>query len=301
MITMTSGNNVRGWVAANLARVAQFLSLIARVGKSTEYGEQIHRPWFVVLLSVSVVPGTVFASHAAIGVEKYARPYAMLLTPVIGILALVVGALIFSTSSSKHRAIKTLVFAFFAMMVWGAYGRWSFHQYSLLVDQLCSEAGLYVYETVDADGFIGESSINGWADEGFLYVERKAENGLKRMYSLRNGQPHTEIVDRFVSRYEIKREPGSSAGQGIKRFGAAVVDRETGAVLGMYINFTIPPSPLERKLKFLPVSSSNWVCGHNYFDRTGFVRSIKSDHPFGFFDLVTSTIRPISRSKGAKP
>ncbi|MGH8120044.1 MAG: hypothetical protein ACRESK_05445, partial [Gammaproteobacteria bacterium] len=73
---------------------------------------------------------------------------------------------------------------------------------SLKARKLCrEEAGLHVYKTVAAEGFLGDISIDYWAKYGFRYVESYFQR-RKTIFTLQDGTIVRETVPEFISRYE---------------------------------------------------------------------------------------------------
>jgi len=133
---------------------------------------------------------------------------------------------------------------------------WDVYQISREAERLCrDEAGLHVYKTVEAEGFVGVTDIEYWSQYGFLYVENETIIGGKKRYSIQDGDVVKEKVNSFISDYEYiqKREVVDKS---FSRGRLLIENRKTKEVLGEIISFGIYPGWLDRRL--LGVLSFTW-------------------------------------------
>src|SRR3990172_9133686 len=101
------------------------------------------------------------------------------------------------------RIISILVLWAFTIVV--AY--WDVYQISKEARRLCKEeAGLHVYKTVKAEGFICSTNIDYWAKYGFQYVESLYKEGKKTRFTLNQGKVTSETIPAYISRYEYARD-----------------------------------------------------------------------------------------------
>lgn len=156
-------------------------------------------------------------------------------------------------------------------------------------ERLCKEqAGLHVYKTVDAEGFLGDSTIEFWSKYGFKYVESGGGNLMSR-YTLQNGKARHERVQEFISRYELKKgENHVVFGKHFARSSEVVIDRQSGVVLGDLVYFAIYPGMFDSF--FIGVTGtgsgfSPWHCGNEPTKGQEVLR-------LGGTDVVLATIRP---------
>ena len=103
-------------------------------------------------------------------------------------------------TSPSLRWVVTLVIA--GVML--ALPLWDVFAISREAGKLCSEqAGLKVYRTVEADGFLGDSSIEIWSKFGFSYVESGGGDKMSR-YTMQYGKAVHQRIQEFISRYQSK-------------------------------------------------------------------------------------------------
>lgn len=108
--------------------------------------------------------------------------------------------------------------------------------------QLCKkDAGIFVYETVEVDGFYDDTS-HWWrqlAESDYQFVESR-DNTFGGLYRVeRDGEnlKHSEI-ERPTARYHYKELASHlPATHQVKKFERVVVDQENGEVLGRYLNY----------------------------------------------------------------
>ncbi|MBI2994130.1 MAG: hypothetical protein HYY48_08150 [Gammaproteobacteria bacterium] len=112
--------------------------------------------------------------------------------------------------------------------------------------RLCTaEAGVRVYKTVQAEGFLGDSGIEYWANYGFRYVEAEFRGGNKRRYELLDGKRKESEISEIISRYEVKTEFIYTIPH-FTKIRTIVSDRHTGGIMGQLILFNIYPGRLDR-------------------------------------------------------
>ena len=82
------------------------------------------------------------------------------------------------------------------------------YQISKEAERLCrEEAGLHVYKTVEAEGFLGSvSGIEKWSKHGFQYVEGLYKKGQKTRAMMREGEIIYEPIQIYTSRYASTKE-----------------------------------------------------------------------------------------------
>jgi hypothetical protein len=161
--------------------------------------------------------------------------------------------------------------------------------------RLCKEqAGLHVYRTVSAEGFVGDSAIDFWSKYGFKYVESGGGNMMSR-YTFQDGKATHERVQEFIGRYELKKGDNHVAiGKYFARSSEIVVDRQTGEVLGDLVYFAIYPGAFDSVVLHLTGTGSGfspWHCGNESTKGEDVLR-------LGGTDVVLATIRPRKNSDG---
>lgn len=156
---------------------------------------------------------------------------------------------------------------------------------SLKARKLCrEEAGLHVYKTVEAEGFLGATDIEHWSQLGFKFVEHDLL-GKKTRYSILNGKVIKEEPNTLISRYEITTtleviETPFNRGRKI------IKDRITNEVLGEIVSFAIYPGWLDSKL--LGLVGFTWSpagCDGDYVP-------MPQKSTLNFTDLITAVIIP---------
>lgn len=130
--------------------------------------------------------------------------------------------------------------------------------------KLCkAQAGLKVYRTVEAEGFLG-GAIEYWSRYGFSYVESGGGDKMSR-YTMKDGKVVHQRIQEFISRYQSKTgESGVVIAPHFSRSSDQVVDRQTGEILGELIVLSIYPGWLDNALIGLTGAGSGfspWHCG----------------------------------------
>ena len=157
---------------------------------------------------------------------------------------------------------------------------------SLKARKLCrEEAGLHVYKTVEAEGFLGATDIEYWSQLGFKYVEHDFL-GKKTRYSMLNGRVVKEELNTLLSKYEFVTTLeviDAPFNRGIKM----IKDRVTNEVLGEIVSFAIYPGWLDsRLLGLLGFTWSPAGCDGDYFPRP-------QKATLNVTDLITAVIVPM--------
>jgi hypothetical protein len=112
-------------------------------------------------------------------------------------------------------------------------GRYHFHG-------LCEkDAGLYIYETAQVDGFYFKDGGSGQAMEflskGFEYLEATADiNKLARYYLNDHGELEKTHINKPTSKFVVLKERYDSLGFNSKKFEHRIEEVETGKVLSVY-------------------------------------------------------------------
>ena len=185
------------------------------------------------------------------------------------------------------RIISILVLWAFTIVV--AY--WDVYQISKEARRLCKEeAGLHVNKTVEADGFLGSvSGIEKWSIYGFQYVEGLYK-GQKSRAVISEGGILYETVPEYSSRYQSISED-EKLKEGLVKNKRAIVDRDTGEVLGEEIAITVYPGWLDSRL--IGILGFTWTpprCDGDYFPERG--KTILQ-----YDDLIKSVIKPKSLNR----
>jgi hypothetical protein len=116
---------------------------------------------------------------------------------------------------------------------------WDVYLIGQQATKLCKEqAGLHVYKTVEADGFIGDSSIDYWSKFGFKFVEYQMGNGEKYRYVLLNGDVKKISVDNLLSSYEIISSDSIVTNK-ISEYSYAIVDVNSKQVISSLKKYSI--------------------------------------------------------------
>lgn len=158
---------------------------------------------------------------------------------------------------------------------------------SLQARKLCrEEAGLHVYKTVEAEGFLGDISIDYWVKYGFRYVESVYQN-RKAIFTLKEGNIIRDTVPQFMSRYEYTRE--SQVLKASFEKGKDIIrDRQTGEILGDLVAFYVYPGWLDSRLVgLLGFSWSPPRCDGDY-------KPLPQKATLYYTDLVKAVIKPKS-------
>ena len=175
---------------------------------------------------------------------------------------------------------------------------WDVWLLSREANQLCREqGGLHIYKTVEADGFIGVSSIKYWNDYGFSYVEAGGK-GKRFHITLVDGEENYEVVEQYDSRYATNSKTYVAVGDGIFRSQYWIEDVKTGEVLGELVTFTGDRGWADNWLPnalLLPVEHSPWICGDLIDpDKPRYNNHYVPHH------IVKATLKPKTTSTGAE-
>lgn len=157
---------------------------------------------------------------------------------------------------------------------------------TLKARKLCrEEAGLHVYRTVEAAGFLGDINIDFWKKHGFRYVESIYQH-KKNIFTLHHGKIIHVAVPDFISRYEYVRNSPVLRGA-FERQNDIIRDRQTGEMLGEIVSFYVYPGWLDRRLVgLLGFSWSPPRCDGDY--KPGPQKATLT-----YIDLVKAVIKPI--------
>lgn len=118
---------------------------------------------------------------------------------------------------------------------------------SLKARKLCrEEAGLHVYKTVEAEGFLGAFSIDYWSKYGFKYVEG-LYSGNKTRFTIYQGKIIREAIPIYISRYEYVHE-SQVLKTPFTRDKYMIRDRQTGEILGEIVAYYVYPGWLDSRL-----------------------------------------------------
>jgi hypothetical protein len=155
--------------------------------------------------------------------------------------------------------------------------------------RLCNEqAGMHIYRTVEADGFLGSSAIEQWSKFGFKYVENGGGEKMSR-YTLQDGKIVHERIQQFASRYQAKTgENHVVINKHFARSSERVIDRHSGEVLGELVYFSIYPGRLDNLFIGLTGARSGfspWFCGDEPPPGSNILR-------LGSSDVILATIKP---------
>ncbi|TAJ95664.1 MAG: hypothetical protein EPO31_01280 [Gammaproteobacteria bacterium] len=184
------------------------------------------------------------------------------------------------------------IVALWTLAIFVAY--WDVYQISKEARRLCKEeAGLHVYKTVEAEGFLGYATdIEYWSEYGFKYVEGLYKNNKTRL-TLQNGEIVRETIPEYVSRYQYVTDSKVLTMPFVQ--GKDIIkDRETDEILGEIVAFTIYPGWLDSRL--LGLLGFTWIpprCDGDYPPERG-KRTIY------FRDLIKVVIKPTSSDKGER-
>lgn len=180
----------------------------------------------------------------------------------------------------------TGIFSLWVIAIFIAY--WDVYQIAKEAERLCrEEAGLHVYKTVEAEGFLGSSSIEYWSKYGFKYVEMEFIGGKKYRNSLVNNKITREEVKEIFSRYEYVGD-SEELELPFTRDKKMIRVRKTGEVLGEIISFAVYPGWLDSYLLgVIPATWSPPRCDDNYIPENQ-----KAIHSYS--DLVKAVIKPVS-------
>jgi hypothetical protein len=166
---------------------------------------------------------------------------------------------------------------------------------SLKARKLCrEEAGLHVYKTVEAEGFLGSTSIENWSKYGFRYVESIYKDRKKTIFILKDGKVVSETVPEFISRYEYTRD-SQVLKVPFEREQDIIRDRQTGEILGDLVVFYVYPGWLDSRLMgLLGLSWSPPRCDGDY-------KPWPQKATLYYTDLVKAVIKPKPETQGEQP
>jgi len=171
---------------------------------------------------------------------------------------------------------------------------WDVYMISRDAERLCKEqGGLHVYKTVEAEGFLGSSSMKFWSEYGYQYVENGGGEKMSR-YTMQNGKVTHQRIQKFISRYASGTGDNHKIiSKSISRSSEQTFDLQTNEILGELVIFNIHPGRFDGILLRLAGSGPVvWHCGNEPFtgtkDKTNLV------------DVVLSTIKPTTNTGGEK-
>jgi len=163
---------------------------------------------------------------------------------------------------------------------------------SLKARKLCrEEAGLHVYKTVEAEGFLGALNIDYWAKYGFKYVEKEFINGEKYRSTLVNNEIKKEEVNHILSRYEYVNDLEVLEAP-FNRGRKMIRDRQNDEIIGEIISFGVYPGWVDRRL--LGVIGFTWSpagCDGDY-------KPVPQKSTLTYRDLIKAVIKPKESIKG---
>jgi hypothetical protein len=113
------------------------------------------------------------------------------------------------------------------------------------------EAGIFIYQTVEARGFLGVSDVAYWTSRGFGWIERvDAGGGTWRLWR-ESGQSYARRVAKPESEFEWVQAPGVPVAHGaLERREQRVIRRRTGEVLGRRVYFRLARGWADRAIDF---------------------------------------------------
>jgi hypothetical protein len=167
---------------------------------------------------------------------------------------------------------------------------WDVYMIGRDADRLCnSEAGLHVYKTVRAEGFLG-GAAERWLKYGFNYIEGGGGK-FKSRYTMQDGKVKHHRVDKFMSRYAVGTADNHKVvTKSISKSSKVVMDRDTKEILGDLVVFNIYPGLFDGILmKFVQSSPVVWHCGNEPL-------AGRKDG-LGYGDVVMAVIKP-KKSEG---
>jgi hypothetical protein len=151
-------------------------------------------------------------------------------------------------------------------------------------DKLCEERmGLHVYETVEAEGFIGVTNIDKWSTLGFKYVEKEFIGQRKFRYSMLDGGIVKEDANEFISQYELGNSTHIKIDESIFENITAISRVSTGEVLGELIIIGKYPVGIDRIIFGLFGSNTPNYCRP---------KDPNTDTEIDYDSLVYSVIKP---------
>ncbi|WP_020677438.1 hypothetical protein [Geopsychrobacter electrodiphilus] len=174
---------------------------------------------------------------------------------------------------------------------------WDVYMIGRDAERLCrEEGGLHVYKTVEAEGFLGDSSIEVWSKFGFQYVESGGGDKMSR-YTMVNGKPVHQRVQKFISRNQLKSGDNHRViDKYFARTSYQVIDIQSDEVLGELVAFSIYPGWWDNIIIGLSGSGSGfhpWSCGNEPTQKSDVLR-------LGGSDVVRATLKPKMSEGGFK-
>lgn len=157
----------------------------------------------------------------------------------------------------RKRVIRAVIISLIPFIVM----HWDVAAISYKVNKLCKEqGGMHIYRTAEAEGFLGDVSIEYWSKHGFNFVEYQLRK-KKLRYVMEDGKPKRYEVDHFISRY-MEIWQSKIIDDHIKMTRYAVIDRETRDVLGERVFFSVYPGWVDRyALGITGLTFTPWFCG----------------------------------------
>ena len=133
----------------------------------------------------------------------------------------------------------------------------------LKVNSLCKhKAGIHVYKTVVAEGFLGARDIEDYSKYGFTYVEHSILARPKWRFIMEDGEPKKIKVNDFISTYELARlEYEEKITNQISIDKYYVSNRNTGEILGEDVRIFIYPGWADSLFYGITgFSYKPWIC-----------------------------------------
>jgi len=169
---------------------------------------------------------------------------------------------------------------------------WDINQIGQETKRLCEEkAGLRVYKTVEADGFIGGRSIDIYAKHGYLFTERAGSGDKKYRYTLDEGRVVEEEIHNFsVSHGYLGLGTDEVIGDHHSVHTVAVGDINTQEVYAEFVRVLTYPGWIDNI--FIGVTGtgsgfSPWLCGDESPD--------SGEKKLTISDLIYQTIKPSNK------
>jgi hypothetical protein len=173
---------------------------------------------------------------------------------------------------------------------------WDVYMIGRDADYLCTEqAGLHIYKTVEADGFLGGGG-EYWIKYGFSYVETGGIGDKKYRYLMRDGKIVVEEVPEYISRYRIGGETHIAIDKFIARTKYQVIEIRTNYILGELVSFSIYPGRWDQMIIGITGTGSGLnfeVCGNEPPPGSDVLR-------LGSSDVVRATLKPKKSKEGGQ-
>jgi hypothetical protein len=107
-------------------------------------------------------------------------------------------------------------------------------------EHLCTtEAGLHVYETVEAEGVYGLWDIEYWSRYGLKWIEYSEPGGRHFRLTLREGEPRKERIDVLKSIFEYRSESHVPVSRHMEKSSEIIANRVSGSLLAEATYFHI--------------------------------------------------------------